>query len=100
MKIERFLHDNPDYCAVRIKDLDELERHKYVVDRNAILKAVDDEPELPGEMPPAMWSALLEALMEGDKETVEQMVRIAVRQTKEGIRGRIQQLCEVGRNEA
>ena len=60
---------------------------------DAILKAVDDEPEVPGPMPDEMWKAF-----RNDRDAIEEGIRIAVRQTKEGIRQRIQEaLALVGK---
>ena len=68
------------------------------IDRAAVLKAVDDEPELPGEIPPDMWHALQGAALIGDQAFISEALRIAVRQTKQGIRERLEaiwhQPCE------
>jgi hypothetical protein len=48
-----------------------------------IRDAIDAEPELPGEMPDAMWEAMK------DREYCTEAMRIAVRQTKRGIKERI-----------
>lgn len=50
-----------------------------------VLKAVDDEEELPGDMPDEMY----EALKGADRATFCHMLRIIVQQTKHGIRNRI-----------
>lgn len=44
------------------------------------IKAVEDEPELPGRMPDEMW-----AMINGDRDAIEELLRITVRQTKSGI---------------
>lgn len=44
------------------------------------IKAVEDEPELPGQMPDEMW-----AMINGDRDAIEELLRITVRQTKSGI---------------
>jgi len=49
-----------------------------------ILKAVDDEPELPGNMPDEMWNAI-----SGDRDAMTEALRVVVRKTKEGIKKRI-----------
>lgn len=54
----------------------------------AALQAIEDEPELPGSMPDAMWDA-----MKGDRDATEEAMRIAVRQTKSGIRERLLSSC-------
>lgn len=51
------------------------------------LAAVDEEPELPGDMPDKMWDAI-----HNDRDAAFQALRIAVRQTKSGIRQRILRL--------
>lgn len=48
------------------------------------LYAIDQEPEVPGEMPDEMWEAI-----KGDRDAMTNAIRIAVRQTKEGIRNRL-----------
>jgi hypothetical protein len=58
-------------------------------DLRRVLKAVDDEPEAPDEMPDDMFAALVDALERGDKETIMVAFRIMVRLTKENIRKRI-----------
>lgn len=50
------------------------------IELNAAIKAVNDEPELPGEMPDEMWNAI-----RNDRDAVAEALRIAVRQTKSGI---------------
>lgn len=53
-------------------------------ERNRCLKAVDDEPELPGRMPYEMWEAIRD-----DRDATENAIRLAVQQTKSAIRERI-----------
>lgn len=50
-----------------------------------VLKAVDDEEELTGDMPDEMY----EALKGGDRDILCEVLRIVVRQTKLGIKNRI-----------
>ena len=57
---------------------------KAMLERTAVLKPVDDEPELPDDMPDEMWEAIA-----GDRDAMAEAMRIAVRQTKDGIRKRI-----------
>lgn len=56
--------------------------------RNEAVKAcklaVYEESELPGEMPDEMWEAI-----KNDRDAVMHALRLAVRQTKEGIISRI-----------
>lgn len=54
------------------------------IERERCLLAVDDEPELPGDMPDEMWVAIA-----GDRDAMAEALLIVVRQTKAGIRGRI-----------
>jgi len=53
-------------------------------ERDRCLKAVADEPEVPGTMPDAMWESICD-----DRDAMENAIRIAVQQTKAGIRQRI-----------
>lgn len=63
------------------------------IDRADVLKAIEDEPELPGDMPDEMWDALRQMAYRDDREGMMEALRIAVRQTKEGIRERLEVLC-------
>lgn len=57
--------------------------------RERVLRAVDEEPELTDEMPEEMWAAVRD-----DREAMVEAFRIVVRQTKAGIRARIEELLE------
>lgn len=48
------------------------------------LKAVDDEPELPGKMPDEIWNRI-----KNNREEMEKLCRICCSETKDGIRKRI-----------
>lgn len=52
----------------------------------AAFRAVDDEPEYPGEMPNEMYEAIRQ-----HKDTMEEALRITVRLTKKAIRLRLEQ---------
>lgn len=62
------------------------------IDRAQILQAVDDELELPGDMPDAMWFALRMMIEQNDREGMLEVLRITVRETKIGIRKRLSAL--------
>jgi hypothetical protein len=49
-----------------------------------VLKAIEDEPELPGKIPEEMYQAL-----QGDRDACAEAFRIAVRLTKKGILERV-----------
>ena len=53
------------------------------------IKAIDDEPEYPDEMPQEMKEVLAKALAEKDVGLLTFLMRLAVKQTKDGIRGRM-----------
>lgn len=53
-------------------------------DAEAIQKAVADEPECPDEMPEELWEAI-----KGDKDALQECIRIAIRLTKKGIAERL-----------
>lgn len=57
----------------------------------AVLKAINDEPEFPGEPPAEM----MDALRSGDDALMIAALRIAVIQTKDGIRERVQEALGV-----
>ena len=66
---------------------------KTKITLSAALKAVDDEPELPGEMPDEVWEAL-----RSDRATMETVLRGIVQTTKQNIRDRIERVAQ-GRNQ-
>jgi len=53
--------------------------------KEAVLRAIDEEPVLPGEMPEEMYKVIVT----GDKDLVTAAFRIVVEQAKKGIRNRI-----------
>ena len=57
-----------------------MKNSKLWIKKDAAIRAVNDEPELPGEMPDEMWNAI-----RNDRDAVAEALRIAVRQTKSGI---------------
>lgn len=62
-------------------------RPACLLDVSAVQAAIDAEPELPGEMPDAIWEAI-----RNDRAAVAETLRIAVRATKEGIMRRVNTL--------
>lgn len=58
--------------------------------REGTIEAVQAEPELPGDMPDDMWEKI-----RNNRELTGEAMRIAVRQTKEGIEERIRALTPV-----
>lgn len=56
---------------------------------SAALKAVADEPELPGEMPNEVWEAL-----RSDRATMETVLRGVVQTAKQNIRDRIERVAQ------
>lgn len=67
-----------------IKEIFAINAEATRLERERCLKAVDDEPEFPGEMPDEVWNAFV-----ADRDMVTKALRLAVRQTKAGIRDRI-----------
>ena len=67
---------------------------KRLTDENARLregvgKAIDDEPELPDELPEPMWVFLKKAILADDRASVTEAFRVTVRLTKKGIKERL-----------
>ena len=62
---------------------------KTKITLSAALKAVADEPELPGEMPDEVWEAL-----RSDRATMETVLRGIVQTTKQNIRDRIERVAQ------
>jgi hypothetical protein len=57
--------------------------------RAVALKAIDDEPEYPGELPLNMDKTIREAIKDHDIDLITEMLRATVRLTKQGISERI-----------
>lgn len=55
-----------------------------MLDLDTVLKAIDDEEELDGEMPDSVWNHL-----NGNRENTEYLLRETVKLTKENIRERV-----------
>ena len=66
---------------------------KTKITLSAALKAVDDEPELPGEMPDDVWESL-----RSDRAMMETVLRGVVQTAKQNIRDRIERVAQ-GRNQ-
>lgn len=54
-----------------------------------VLTAIDAEPELPGDLPSEMWQKIQAMVLAGDSEGIAELLRIVVRETKNGIRARV-----------
>ena len=54
-----------------------------------VAMAIDEEPELPGEMPDAMRIVLEQAIDTRDMDLLIELLRITIRQTKRGIKERV-----------
>ncbi|HUU89339.1 MAG TPA: hypothetical protein VMX17_16515 [Candidatus Glassbacteria bacterium] len=57
------------------------------IDLDVVLKAIDDEPELPGEMTDEIWERIRNCHL--DRERFTNALRVLVSCTKDGIRDRI-----------
>ena len=55
------------------------------LERRRCLACVENEPELPGDMPDEMWEAI-----RNDRDAMREVLCIAARITKQGIRERIE----------
>lgn len=67
-----------------VKEIFAINAEATRIERERCLQAVKDEPELPGDMPDEMWATIA-----GDRDAITEALRVAVRQTKAGIRERI-----------
>ena len=76
--------------AVRTREL-ELEKSlpsvntEILLPLSKVIKAINDEPELPGEMPKIIW----ECVKDDNKHAIEALLRIVIRDTKREIIKRI-----------
>jgi len=52
--------------------------------KESVMKAINDEPELPGEMPDEIYYSFKD-----DKGALAELLRITVKETKKGIRNRL-----------
>ncbi len=58
--------------------------------RGKVFRAVDSEPDCPGDMPDEMWAAI-----NGDRDATSEAIRSAVRLTKHDIRTRIDKALKI-----
>ena len=65
-------------------------------DRMAIIQAIDDEPELPGNVPLEMISAIRKAVFARDNDFLTEAFRRTVRLTKKGIKDRMRERGLIG----
>lgn len=54
-----------------------------VAENERLTKAINDEPDLPGGMPDEMWQVI-----HNDRDAMQELLRITVRLTKDGIKRR------------
>ena len=57
------------------------------LEKEAVLKAVDDEEELNDGMPDAMWEAI-----RNDRDAMAECLRLSVRMTKDNIKERLKKM--------
>lgn len=60
-------------------------------DQKSIIQAIDDEPELPGDIPLEMLSAIRKAVFARDNDFLVRAFRSTVRMTKQGIKERMKE---------
>ena len=77
--------------AVTQKDYAEYYEAKLEQARAEVLKAIDDEPEFPSEMPDEMWEAIEPAASDerGLRSLIQGLVRNTVKLTKRRIKERL-----------
>ena len=61
------------------------------MDLDKILQCIQDEPDLPGEMPKDMQQILRDAMLKQDLDLLSSILRFTVRYTKEEIADRVKQ---------
>lgn len=59
------------------------------LERAAVLKAIADEPEYPGDCPPMLMGYIRQAIQDKDEDAILYMMRQTVRLTKECITERV-----------
>ena len=59
------------------------------MNKQTILKAIEDEPEYPGELPENLKSILETAVVTNDLDLLTEALRVTVRLTKQGIKDRV-----------
>ena len=66
---------------------------KELLDKQSVLKAIDEEPEYPGEAPPKLMESIRQVLaLDTPEQGVLMIARLAVAQTKRCIAERINTL--------
>lgn len=68
---------------------DKNEKVRKTMELEEVIKAVDDEPEFPGEMPDQIYEVIKDAISREDKDYIQECFRETVKLTKEHIRERI-----------
>lgn len=80
------------YLTLWIRD-ENLMEEAYIAgaksERERCLKAVAEEPEMPGPMPTAMWAQIKTLVLQNDQDGLGECLRIIVRLTKSEIQKRI-----------
>lgn len=60
---------------------------KTIVERARVCQAIEEEPECPGDMPSEMWESI-----RGDRRAMTEVIRSAIRATKQNIIHKVQNL--------
>jgi hypothetical protein len=59
------------------------------INLETVINAIEEEPELPGQMPDEMWDTIQHFCRTGDRDGMEELLTATVRTTKEGIKERV-----------
>jgi hypothetical protein len=88
--IELYKSIIPDYFSPYMADVKnalanlQSEPKEEMYPKESVMKAINDEPELPGEMPDEIYYSFKD-----DKGALAELLRITVKETKKGIRNRL-----------
>lgn len=57
-----------------------------------VAKTIDDEPELPGDMPDELWQSFKMLTMLDDKESMTELLRGLIKLTKKSIKEELEKI--------
>ncbi len=86
LQLMRITKDGKPIGGIDSRDLEVVAKEiaSLQLSKERVIKAIDDEPELPGDMPDIIYESV-----KNDKDALTELLRITVRETKDGIKKRI-----------
>ena len=85
-------HAFPYAASTTDRSLSTKLQSRVLLELDTVLKAIDDEPEFPGEAPRHLKAIIKKAIADKDEDLVLHIARQSVRLTKECIANRVKKL--------